>query len=222
MKTDSIVDQVKKTLKKGIGLAGKRFSIVNERQFGNASGLFAARDEEQCLTRPPVDGFGLHTLRIFRTFEQLLRDRWDDRAFRGYIYATEIEVLLKAPAECEPNPDAYWKVLDLNSCSFLSRIVATFYPVDDRPAISPAHLIRVFHITVNEGACLPLSEGSAALESGFWEVTVELQKRPQSRESGCNVVAVRELERSGLVETQRALAGLKPSLEGRPPSLRWE
>lgn len=222
MKTDSIVDRVKKTLKKGIGLAGKRFSIVSEQQFGNASGLFAACDEEQCLTRPEQDRFGLHTLRIFRTFEQLLRDRWDDRAFRGYIYATEIEVLLKPPADCEPNPDAFWKVLDLNSCSFLSRITAAFYPVDDRPAISPAHLVRVFHVTVYDGSCLNLGGRFGDVSAGFWEVTVELQKRPQSRESGCNVVAVRELERSGLVETQRALAGLKSSLEGRPPSLRWE
>lgn len=222
MKTDSALDKVKATLKRGIGLVGRRFSLVSERTFGRPVALFAVREANLGSINPELDVHRLRTLRVFPTMEHVLQDRWDERYVRGSIYAIEVDALLKPPSELEANPSAYWKVLNADQGCFYMNEVAVYYPVDDRPAVSPEHRIRVFHVEVLQNQTLEVSERGERLREGLWEVCVEQVKRSQVGTSGCRVVAVRGLERSSLVEAQRALSGMSPSLEGFPPSLRWE
>lgn len=109
----------------------------------------------------------------------------------------------------------------LSEDSRACREVAQYYRVDDRPSVAPEHEIRVIHIQVFPGQRLPLSAQIGALENGSYVVVMERIKRPHREEPGFTITSVETRVETGFVDTQKTLARLSSSLEGRPPSLGW-
>lgn len=219
MKTDSTISAIKAALNQGIGLKGKRFSLVNTGLSNTSKMYFGLFESDLVCCRPELNAYRIRALRVFPTLTDVINDLWDNRYARGSIYSIDAAPLLLPPAEIEENSSARWKVLTVDMGSFYMDEVAVYYPVDDRPALSPNHQIRVFHVNVLEGHSLPYNESRDGLGSGLWAVTFERSKRLRAGASGCRVLAVHGLKPSSLVEAQRSLAIMTPSLEGRPPSM---
>lgn len=222
MLTDSILNHIKETLSKGIGLKGKRFSVVIDDVKEKKPWLFSLPESDLGTYLPDFNAHRLRIIRTVRTFEQLLQEQCNEPHIRSSVYCFEDDTpLVNPPRDVESNPDVVWAVLRKDAgCHYVNE-VATYHAVDDRPAPSSEHLIRVFHVTVPEGRILPCSEKTGGLGGGLWEITVECHKRPNKEAFGCAILAVRKLASSSLVEAQRMLATLSPSLERRPPSMQY-